>query len=201
MTEEFDNNSCFTDLAQDETKIASLDIVSINKSSLFSKEECEKILQGCIEELWLPTKVIGDKDFHSAKRQKLRGDVGGFPFMGIRDVTKSANEEIYDFNLLGIIDQDFPQVFRYQESDYYKWHIELTPMAPSRKLTFIVNLTDETTYEGGKIEFLNTDSGEVNVSEQGTCLIFPSYMPWRITPVTSGKNCVIIGHIHGALFQ
>lgn len=201
MTEEFDTDSGFTDLAQDDTKIASLDIVSINKSTVFSKEECEKILQGCIEELWLPTKVIGDKDFHSAKRQKLRGDVAGFPFINIRDITKSANDEIYDFNLLGIIDQDFPQVFRYQEGDFYNWHIELTPMAPSRKLTFVINLTDDTTYEGGKIEFLNTETGEVNVSEQGACLVFPSYMPWRITPVTSGKNCLIIGHIHGAVFK
>ncbi len=202
MTEEFEVDSGFTDLANETmTPMASLDIVSVNKSNIFTKEECEKILAGCIEELWLPTKVIGDKNFHSAKRQKLRGDVSGFPFVNIRDVTKSANTEIYDFNLLGIIDQDFPQIFQYNESDYYNLHIEITPMAPSRKITFIVNLTDDTTYEGGRIEFLNTDTGEVNIAEQGTCLIFPSFMPWRITPVTKGKNNIIVGHIHGAIFK
>ena len=105
-----------TDLS--DVKIASLEILSINKANIFTKEECGKILNNCIEELWLPAKVIGDKKLHSSKRQKLRGDVAGFPFEGIRDVTKSANEQIYDFKLLGIIDQDFPQVFKYDEKDF-----------------------------------------------------------------------------------
>jgi PKHD-type hydroxylase len=201
MEENFDLDSGFTDLAAVDTPPASLDIVAINKSELFSKENCEKILAGCIEELWLPTKVVGDKSFHSAKRQKLRGDVAGFPFMEIRDVTKSANIEIYDFNLLGIIDQDFPQIFKYQENDYYNWHMELTPMAPSRKITFIINLSDDATYEGGQLEFLNTDAGEVSLNKQGDCLIFPSYMTWKINPVTKGNKCIIVGHVHGAIFK
>ena len=197
-----ENDSNFTDLANElPTKLASLDIASINKSGLFNKDECDKILENCIEELWLPSTVVGDANLHSSRRQKLRGDVDGFPFLNIRDVTKQANDEIYDFSLIGIIDQDFPQVFKYSESNFYNWHIELNPVAPSRKITFIVNLSDPSTYDGGKIEFLNTNTAEANVSEQGACLIFPSYMPFRITPVTKGEMHIIVGHIHGALFK
>lgn len=192
----------FTDLAElQNSKNPTLDIVSINKSSLFDKEQCELVLKNTIEELWLPTKVIGDENLHEAHRQKLRGEITGFPFMEIRDVTKQANNEIYDFALLGIIDQDFPQVYRYSKKDHYDWHIDLNVMTPSRKMTFIVNLSDPNSYEGGEIEFLNINTLENNISEQGSCLIFPSYMPYRIKEVKSGTKFLIVGHVHGALFK
>lgn len=195
-------DSSFTDAASAlTTKIASLEITSINKSELFSKDQCEAVLKNCIEELWLPSKVVGSVDLHKSSRQKLRGNVEGFPFMEIRDVTKNANDSIYDFNLLGIIDQDYPQVFKYNEKDYYNWHIEITPVAPSRKLTFVINLTDTSEYEGGEIEFLNIDTTNANINEQGSCLIFPSFVPYKINPVTKGTAHFIIGHVHGALFR
>lgn len=195
-------DSNFTDAAIDAAKkTASLEIMSINKSDLFSTEDCKDILSTCVEELWLQSTVIGDSNLHQSKRQKLRGDTAGFPFLNIREVTKGANDEIYDFSLLGIIDQDFPQVFKYSEGDYYKMHLELNPMAPSRKITFIINLNDPNEYEGGDIEFLNINADSSLLKEQGSCLIFPSYIPYSITPITKGNKYVLVGHIHGALFK
>lgn len=202
MTTENLSESNFTDAAALELEEkATLEIMSINKSDLFSKDECEQITSTCVDELWLPSTVIGDENLHQSKRQKLRGDIAGFPFLNIRDITKNANNKIYDFNLLGIIDQDFPQVFQYSENDFYNMHVEINPMAPSRKLTFIVNLTDDSSYSGGEIEFLNIDTSSVNINEQGSCLIFPSFLPYKINKVTSGAKQIIVGHVHGALFK
>lgn len=198
MSEQLEN---FTDAAETLEKSATLEITSINKTNLFTKEQCKQILDSCIEELWLPLSIPGQENFHSSRRQKLRGDVQGFPFMDIRSVTKKANDEIYDFNLLGIIDQDYPQIFKYSKDDYYNWHSELNVVAPSRKLTFIVNLNDPSEYKGGDIEFLNVDTSTANILEQGTCLIFPSYIVYRITPVLEGSKNIIIGHVHGAVFK
>jgi PKHD-type hydroxylase len=194
----------FTDAATvAPSKVASLEIVSINKSELFTKEECETILGNCIEELWLPATVVGSTDgnFHRARRQKLRGDIAGFPFLNVRDVTKLANTEIYDFKLLGIIDQDFPQIFSYGENDFYKMHMELNSMSPSRKLSFVINLSDPESYEGGDIEFLNISADPALLKEQGACLIFPSYLAYSIAPVIKGTKKIIVGHVHGAVFK
>jgi PKHD-type hydroxylase len=206
MTTESDisleDTSSFT--GQEQTlasKIATLEILSLNKTDLFTKEECEKIQASCIEDLWLPSKVIGEKSLHKSTRQKLRGEIAGFPFDNIRSVTKTVNDDIYDFRLLGIIDQDFPQVFKYAEGDYYNWHMEINPMAPSRKLSFIVNLSDPADYEGGEIEFLNMNSSSFTVNEQGSCLVFPSFLTYKINPVTKGSKQIIVGHVHGALFR
>lgn len=193
--------SNFTDAAEIASTAASLDVVSINKSPLFDSQQCADILFTCIEELWLPTSVVGDQELHKGKRQKLRGDTAGFPFLNIRDVTKAANNTIYDFSLLGIIDQDFPQVFQYSSGDFYHMHIDINSMAVSRKLTFIINLTDQTQYEGGQIEFLNVDTADADTGQQGSCLIFPAYMPYRISAVTSGVKHILVGHVHGALFK
>ena len=196
------SSSSFTDAATFASpKMASLDIVSINKSDLFTTEECESVLTSCIDELWLPSTVVGTQDFHQSRRQKLRGDVVGFPFLNIREVTKNANSTIFDFNLLGIIDQDYPQVFKYSETDFYKMHIELTPMAPSRKITFIINLSDPSSYDGGDIEFLNISADPELLRERGSCLVFPSYLPYCIHPVTRGSKHIIVGHVHGAMFK
>lgn len=199
-TESLDLNhdNSFTDLSEN---TASLEIVSINKSELFNSAQCQEILDSCIEELWLKSTVVGSSELHSSRRQKLRGDVQAFPFLDIRDVTKLANTKIYDFNLLGIIDQDYPQIFKYSEGDFYNWHIDLNPIAPSRKLTFIINLSDNNSYEGGNIEFLNTDTTNVDLSEKGSCLVFPSFTPYRISPVTKGIKYIIIGHVHGNIFK
>ena len=205
VSDQLENNittTNFTDAAENSSiKAATLEIVSINKSTVFTPQDCKDILSTCVEELWLPATVIGNKDFHKSKRQKLRGDTAGFPFLNIRDVTKQANIEIYDFSLLGIIDQDFPQVFKYAQGDYYNMHIDLNSMAPSRKITFIINLTDPTEYEGGQIEFLNVNIDPQVSNEQGCCFVFPSYMPYSITPVTKGTRHILVGHVHGALFK
>ena len=194
----------FTDAATEgPSKLASLEIVSINKSELFTKEECETIMSNCIDELWLPATVVGNTDgnFHRSRRQKLRGDIAGFPFLNIRDITKLANNEVYDFKLLGIIDQDFPQIFSYGENDFYKMHMELNSMSSSRKLSFIINLSDPDSYEGGDIEFLNIAADPALLKEQGSCLVFPSYLAYGIAPVTKGIKKVIVGHVHGAVFK
>lgn len=198
MTAEQSN---FTDPALVSEKTASLDVVSINKTEIFSKEQCETILASCVDELWLPSTVIGSTDFHQSKRQKLRGNIQGFPFLDIREATKQANIEIYDFNLMGIIDQDFPQVFKYSENNFYKMHLELNPSAPSRKLSFIINLSDPSTYTGGELEFLNVDTTDGVLQEQGACFTFPSYLPYKINPVTTGTRHIIVGHVHGAVFK
>lgn len=205
---ETDNTNGFTDLAEQRVESdnpekiePSLQITSVNFSNVFDKDECQLMSDNTIDELWMPIKVHGDEKLHKGYRQKLRGDVKGFPFDKIRDVTKAANQQIYNFDLLGIIDQDFPQVYKYTEGCYYDWHIDVNVLAPTRKITWIVNLNDSAEYEGGEVEFLNTDTSEHDTNQIGKILIFPSFIPYRIKQITKGEKKMIIGHVHGATFK
>jgi len=197
--------SNFTDFAsseiENEVNIATKDILSITTAKLFDETQIDKIESTLIDELWMKVKVVGDEKLHSADRQKLRGEVTDFPFEDIRQITKEANDTIFDFNLLGVIDQDFPQIFKYGVDDFYDWHVDINPFAPSRKLCFIINLTDPESYDGGELEFLNTTADNNLMQAKGSIVIFPSFIPYRISKVTSGEKRIIIGHIHGDLFK
>jgi predicted 2-oxoglutarate/Fe(II)-dependent dioxygenase YbiX len=199
------NEQNFTDLEDDiEVKVttaASKELLSITMAELFTVEECDEIKNTVVDELWMKIKVVGDQKLHKCLRQKLRGELTGFPFNPVRSITKEANEKIFDFNLLGIIDQDYPQIFRYQTGDYYDWHVELNPLAPTRKLSFIINLSSPDEYTGGAIEFLNTTVTNDIFNKKGTIFIFPSFLPYKINSVKSGTMDLIIGHIHGPVFR
>jgi predicted 2-oxoglutarate/Fe(II)-dependent dioxygenase YbiX len=198
--------SNFTDLSEIDDEpvvelIASKEILSITMAELFTSEQCASIRSTFIDELWMKTKVVGDQDLHQGERQKLRGELSGFPFDPIREITKEANDKIFDFVLLGIIDQDYPQVFKYTANNYYNWHVEINPLATTRKLSFIVNLSDKGEYTGGEIEFLNTSIEDTLVDTQGSIIIFPSFLPYQIKPILTGERTIIIGHIHGPIFR
>lgn len=197
----------FTDLLDDTEedvvvkKVASREILNITRADIFSPEQCQRIRETIIEELWLDVKVVGDENLHLGSRQKLRGQITSFPFVDLKEITKQANDDIFDFDLLGIIDQDYPQIFKYTENQYYNLHVDINPFAPSRKISFIVNLSDQNEYEGGEINFLNTKMQDNNHMRQGSILIFPSFIPYEITPVTKGTKLIIVGHVHGAIFK
>jgi predicted 2-oxoglutarate/Fe(II)-dependent dioxygenase YbiX len=198
----FEENTSFTEDCDvnSVTTIASGEILNISSADLLSEEQCRQIIDTCIDELWMPCRVVGDENLHKGQRQKLKGNPDSFPFSEIKDITKTANFQIYDFNLLGIIDQDYPQVFKYSENDYYDLHVDINPLSITRKITFIIALDQIKNRKGGIIKFLNTDI-DLKLQDVGSILIFPSFLPWKITPVEKGTARFVVGHIHGSLFK
>lgn len=200
--ETFEENTSFTEDCDvnSVTAIASGEILNISSAAILSAEQCQQILDTCIEELWMPCRVVGDNNLHKGHRQKLKGNTDGFPFSEIKDITKNANSQIYDFNLLGIIDQDYPQVFQYSQRDYYDTHVDMNPLSITRKITFIIPLDGIEDRQGGLVEFLNTKL-DIELQSKGSILIFPSFLPWKITRIESGVARFVVGHVHGSLFK
>jgi hypothetical protein len=95
------NEQNFTDLEDDiEVKVttaASKELLSITMAELFTVAECDEIKNTLVDELWMKVKVVGNQKLHQCLRQKLRGDITGFPFDPVRVITKEANEKIFDF--------------------------------------------------------------------------------------------------------
>ena len=176
-------------------------LLSIASSPLFSPDECKKIIDNCIEELWSSVKVYGEGKIHQAAMQRLRGNLAEYPFTLFRDAIVTANADIYKFNILGVIDTDYPQVARYSKGDFFNFHTEINPMATTRKLSFLVMLNDPSEYEGGEIEFLNTELTHSETSKVGTIIVFPSFLTYKVKPVKKGKRYLITGSIHGDSFR
>jgi len=176
-------------------------LLSIASSTLFNSEECKKIINSCIEELWTPVKTFGTGKIHQATMQRVRGNLSEHPFALFKEAIVTANSQLYNFELLGIIDTDYPQVARYKKGDFYHYHSEINPIASTRKLSFIVMLNDAEEYEGGEIEFLNTELDHSETSKIGTIIVFPSFLTYRIKPIKKGIRYFITGSIHGDSFK
>ena len=124
----------------------------------------------------------------------------------IVDFIIKKNEELYNFNIKGIPTFDAPSRFEYQSIDGGKFdlHVDLGPGETStRKISYSIQLSDGDEYEGGDLVIFpddSTDEERLLFRCKGTIILFPSYRPHCVTPVTKGTRNAIVGWIHGDAF-
>lgn len=119
-------------------------------------------------------------------------------FSKLQTVIAAANQQ-YRFHLTGF--QEPLQVAEYQSGGYYDWHLDIgTDVTSARKLSASVQLSDGESYEGGDLEFLNVKTPNLPRSI-GSIIIFPSYLPHRVRPVTRGIRRSLVAWIHGKPFS
>ena len=120
----------------------------------------------------------------------------------LKMVFELSNLSIWKYN---IQEMEKVKILRYENGGKYKWHTDCGAKETStRKLTAIVQLSDETKYEGGNLEFGITDeTGENNYTAprtRGSITIFPAFLSHRVTPITKGKRYSLITWMLGDCF-
>jgi PKHD-type hydroxylase len=169
--------------------------------NLLTKTECENIIKNAGND-WVEGLAVNDPD-HSIRKVKVSNSVIDQDLINkIKETIFNANDFFYKFKLTDFVDYDPPCIFKYdsENASHYTWHNDLGPEGMlSRKLSFSIQLTDSKLYTGGQLEFL--PSFGASSSEQGSIIVFPSYLTHRVTPMLSGVRHVIVGWIHGHPFQ
>lgn len=109
-----------------------------------------------------------------------------------------ANAE-FGFEIAGFMNSFM--VTHYPRSGHVGWHTDFSDFATSaRKLTISVQLTPPEDYAGGLLEF--SDQGVVPFSqEQGSAVVFPTYLSHRVTRVTRGNRWVLLSSAFGPVFR
>jgi PKHD-type hydroxylase len=108
------------------------------------------------------------------------------------------NELRYGFELSGTSEKVQYTVYTSEEQGHYDWHIDaMKPL--KRKLSAVVQLSDPSEYEGGELQIQN---GGIHIVEKkkGTCVVFPSWMSHRVTPVTKGVRRSLVVWVEGPPF-
>ena len=115
---------------------------------------------------------------------------------------EEANNLRYKFKITRIKEL---QLLEYTEGCFFDWHVDLkgNTEGTTRKLSFIVFLSDKNNYEGGSLiwDLRNDPNIPITSMPLGSMIIFPSFIPHKITPVTKGVRHTLVGWIHGPLFQ
>jgi PKHD-type hydroxylase len=179
---------------------------SILHTSFFDEKQCNAILTSLVEELWKKgetenTSTKDNKNLRQVEEQIMPTSSNGWPLTRILEFANQANNARFKFDLSGFLDIDAPMIMRYKKGHYYDWHIDTGNSVCHRKLSFSIQLSDSKDYEGGDIEFLGSKVKKEEFRQKGVAIIFPSFLPHRITKVTKGVRHAIVGWIHGPTFK
>ena len=85
---------------------------------------------------------------------------------------------------------------------HYEWHLDIGNTNNSkRKLSISIQLSSSDTYEGGNLLFFNNNRQSKANRDQGTMILFPSYILHKVEPVTKGKRRALILWLTGPPFR
>jgi len=174
---------------------------------LFTKKECERIKQ------------LGDQlreenatTFGGATSAR-KGRVAWLPkiqqtkfvYEKIFNLAEKANQENWRFDLIGLLEDCQYTTYESHEEesgDFYGCHLDIDgPSGVKRKVSAVVQLTDPSEYEGGDLEIYTCDKPFYAPKKQGYCLLFPSFLLHKVTPVTKGKRNSLVLWVSGKPFK
>jgi PKHD-type hydroxylase len=118
--------------------------------------------------------------------------------------SEMANRLFFNFDISNQLSNI--RMLRYEDTGKYDWHLDIGNEETSvRKITAIVQLSDENDYEGGNFEFSMTDeTGEntaVGSRKKGSLILFPSYLGHRVSPLTRGIRYSVLTWMLGNAFK
>ena len=148
----------------------------------------------------------GKKEFRDIRKSKVKWIPQTEQFLPlyhrIEDLIQEANDEHWNFNL-----NNMPHAIQYTEyhendNGKYDWHIDTDKGEASlRKISFTLQLSDPSEYEGGDLEFMISRDVLQAPKKQYTSVIFPSYLLHRVTPVTRGVRKSLVLWVGGVPFR
>lgn len=171
-----------------------------------SKHFCNSVLA---ELDWTSSEIaqIGDTSFPVLDLDKRRTDIIWQDFMQplgciARMYIDAANQSAgWNYEL---ISQEPTQIGRYKSADegHYDWHMDSSPPKEGiqRKLSISILLSDPSDFEGGELQFKNTEDQKI-LTKQGSIIVFPSFIEHKVTPVTKGVRYSAVTWSSGPSFR
>lgn len=118
---------------------------------------------------------------------------------------KEANRNAFGFDIDYLKEIQFT-TYNASDNGKYDWHHDTfwgNPSRYDRKISVVIQLSDPEDYEGGEFEFDTQyeQPNKVELMKKGTVIAFPSFIPHRVTELTSGVRKSLVGWIEGPKFR
>ena len=173
----------------------------------FSKETCQKIIQS-IENVNGESATVGsgaegviDKKIRDVN--KISTPINNGIGATLTGIGLNINQNYFKFDVKGSNQSEF---LRYGIDGHYNTHIDtffdlkdVKNLLSVRKLTVLLFLNDD--FEGGKF-FLSTGGDRYYPPQKaGTVVVFPSFFPHSVEPVTEGNRVSLVNWLNGPMFK
>jgi len=168
---------------------------------VFSKIECEKIIKIAKNEGLIKGNTRGKTDVRLSNITWLyANDDLEWVFRKITDVVLFLNNKYFNFDIFGL--NEGLQFTNYKApSDKYEKHVDRAQGILVRKLSLSIQLTDPKDYEGGELFLYEDEKGKEMSKEQGTLILFPSFILHEVKPVTKGERNSLVSWVTGKQFK
>ena len=123
----------------------------------------------------------------------------------IWNYARVANRNAFGFDINYLKNIQFT-TYNASDSGKYDWHHDTfwgNDSSYDRKLSVVIQLSDPEEYDGGLFEVDNQyeQPNAEDLSAKGTVLVFPSFIPHRVTELTSGVRKSLVAWIEGPKFR
>lgn len=121
-------------------------------------------------------------------------------FSKVSAIVNQVNSDYYNYDLTKL---ESLQYAVYDKGGYYKDHLDLglVPPAAYRKLSFTIQLSDDSDYSGGDLSIKLSNVSSSASRKKGDIFFFPSFLLHEVTEVTSGCRRSLVGWVHGPRFR
>ena len=130
-----------------------------------------------------------------------RGPETAWIYDRLERIIRTLNQQIYRFELSGFSDQLQYTVYDAGEGGHFDWHIDLVRHSSHRKLSFSLQLSDPSDYEGCDLEMHGGAQPMPAPRTRGTLIAFPSYVMHRVTRIRSGTRKALVIWTAGPPFR
>ncbi|WP_420335910.1 2OG-Fe(II) oxygenase [Roseibium sp.] len=174
---------------------------------LFTPSECDEIITLSEGETQDSGGLVGGVQQGNIRRARISwlDDEGpaSWVMRRIMEAVAQANREVFDFDINEF--RERLQVARYDDSEagHYDWHSDIGEgrIAQFRKATIVTQLSPAGAYEGGGLE-INLGNRIMSAPrDQGSAIVFASFMLHRVVPVTKGTRTSLTCWSHGPRFR
>jgi len=174
--------------------------------SVFSKQECEKIIK--LSKSLKEIKATVGVDKASLNETLRKTNISWIPFnqeyywvyQKLTNASTYINENYFKFDLFGFGEQ--LQLTHYKSPDgFHKKHADRALNGQIRKLSLSIQLSNPNTYKGGDLLIHEGSEEQAMKRDQGTLIAFPSFIEHEVTKVTKGERYSLVGWITGNNFK
>lgn len=112
-----------------------------------------------------------------------------------------VNASYFNYDLSGIAENAQLANYTAEDNGTYDWHID-RGAGIVRKLSFCMQLSHPTDYEGGDLELMPFNNIPIKITKKrGYIVIFPSWTLHRVSPVTRGSRQSLVQWVNGPEFR
>jgi PKHD-type hydroxylase len=111
-------------------------------------------------------------------------------------------EREWNYTLTGIAPRLQGTCYEGDGRQHYSWHMDWGPgPIRFRKIGVVAHLSDESDFEGGKLQLTNGSTPVNAIQAPGTVTVFSSFVLHRVTRVTAGVRYAVVAWILGPPFK